>query len=327
MGSAEARPPQASVVVPSCNRAELLEPLVRALAAQQDIAEYELIFVDDRSTDNTGEVLARLAATSPVPLRVLRTTPDQAGRAAARNLGWRAAMASVVAFIDDDCLPEPGWLGALVRALTSSDVAQGLTEVKPSELHGSGPFARYIVVTEFSWKFETCNIAYRREVLERLDGFDPAFRHLGEDIDLGCRAIKLGARVRWCPEATVHHRVETSGSRLADWANWIRYTQRCESAALVVKKNPSWRAHLFGRWFYKPYHAYTVGVFAAAVLARRNLAAVALAGPWLFYRVVVDPRPARRRWLGAILPMAFVVDAAEVAATVRGAIRFRTLLV
>jgi GT2 family glycosyltransferase len=327
MGSAEARPPQASVVVPTHNRAELLQPLVRALAAQQDVDDYELIFVDDRSTDNTADVLAKLAATSTVPLRVLRTTPDQHGRAAARNIGWQAAMAPVVAFIDDDCLPEAGWLAPLVRALTDSHVAQGLTEVQPEEVHGSGPFARFVVITEFSWKFETCNIAYRRELLERLEGFDPAFRHLGEDIDLGCRAIKLGARVCWCPEATVHHRVETSGSRLADWLNWIRYTQRCESAALVVKKNPSWRAHLFGRWFYKPYHAYAVGVFAAAVLARRNLAALTLAGPWLIYRVAVDPRPARRRWLGAVLPMAFVVDAAEVAATVRGAIRFRTFLI
>lgn len=327
MSGLEEGPPEASVVVPTRNRAELLPALAGALAAQEGIGDYEVIFVDDGSTDETPEVLSRLAVSSTIPVQVLRTGPGDRGRAAARNLGWRSAKGPVVAFTDDDCRPEPGWLAALVRGLASSDLAQGLTEVDPRELHGSGPFARFIVITEFSWKFETCNIAYRRELLERLGGFDPAFRHLGEDIDLGCRALDLGARARWCPEAAVYHRVEKSSSRLADWLNWIRYTQRCESAALVVRRNPRWRAHLFARCFYKPYHAWTLGVFAALGLGRRHPAAATLAIPWVLYRVVIDPRPARRRWLGAILPMAFLADAAEVAATVRGAVRFRTFVV
>jgi glycosyltransferase involved in cell wall biosynthesis len=326
MSAVEARSPDVSVVVPTRNRAELLPPLADALAAQEGVEAYEVIFVDDGSTDGTADVVRRLEATSGIAVRLLRTDSGKRGRAAARNLGWRNARAPLIAFTDDDCLPEPGWLAALVRGLAGSDLVQGLTEVDARQLHGSGPFARFIVITEFSWKFETCNVAYRRELLERLGGFDPAFKHLGEDADLGCRAVELRAKARWCPDAVVIHRVEHSGSRLTDWLNWIRYAQRCESAALIVKRNPSWRSHLFVRSFYKSYHAYTLGVLGAIVFGPRKPAATVLALPWLLYRVAIEPRPARRRWLGAVLPMTFVVDAAEVVATIRGAIRFRTFL-
>jgi len=134
-------------------------------------------------------------------------------------------------------------------------------------------------------------------------------------------------RARWCPGAVVHHRVESSESRLADWANWLRYTRRCESAPLVVKRNPGWRVHLFARLFYKPYHAYVVAALGGLGLARRRPALAALMlTPWVVHRTFVEPRPARRRWLVAVLAMGFVVDAAEVVATIRGAVRYRTLL-
>jgi glycosyltransferase involved in cell wall biosynthesis len=328
IGSVEDRP-IVSVVVPTFNRAELLPRLAGALGEQRGIDAYELVFVDDASTDDTREVLDRLAATSPVTFHVLRTESSNGGPARPRNVGWRAARAPLVAFIDDDCVPRPDWLAELVAAADGADVIQGITDADPEQAPGSGPFARFIVVDKFSWKFETSNIAYRRTLLERLDGFDEQFpAPFGEDIDLGWRALAMGARMTWIQDAVVLHRVEKSGSRLRDWINWIRYAKRCELAALTVRKHPGLRRHMFGRYFYKPYHFLAVlAGLALAAAPRSRSAAVLLALPWVYYRTVVLPRPAPRKWLWAVLPMGFVVDAAEVVATVRGAAKYRTLIV
>lgn len=327
MSGVEAALPAVSVVVPTCNRAHLLRPVVEALAGQEGVGEFEVIVVDDRSTDATATALGELAATAGIPMRVLRTSADKRGPAAARNVGWRAARAPIIAFTDDDCAPQPGWLAALVKACDAAEVAQGLTEVDPDDASRVRPFARFIVITEFTWKFETCNLAYRRELLERLGGFDESLPFLfGEDVDLGWRATELGARASWAPDAIVYHQIHRTDSRVVDWVNWLRYVQRCRGAALVLKRNPGWRAHLSGRVFYKPYHAYTLGALVALALGRRRPAAGALAAPWLYYRLVVDPHPARLRWMSAALAMSFIADAAEVAATVQGAVRYRTML-
>jgi GT2 family glycosyltransferase len=324
-GSGEDRP-IVSVVVPTHNRAELLRRLGAALSSQEGVGAYEIVFVDDSSSDDTPEVLARVREEASVPVRVLRTQSSSGNPAHPRNLGWRAARAPLVAFIDDDCRPRHDWLGALVDALADADLVQGLTDADPDEAPGSGPFARFIVVTEFSWKFETCNIGYRRELLERLGGFDESFPlKFGEDVDLGWRAVDAGASFGWSPDAVVYHRVEKSGSRVRDWLNWIRYSRHCELAALTVRKHPGLRDHLWGRYFYKPYHLPTAIALAGVVIAPRSPRAAVLLGiPWVAYRSFVVPRAAPAKWLWAVLPMGFAVDAAEVVATVRGAIRYRT---
>ena len=159
--------------------------------------------------------------------------------------------------------------------------------------------------------------------------FDEQFpMPFGEDVDLGRRALAAGARTAWSADAVVYHRVEKSDSRVRDWLNWIRYARRCELAALTVRKHPGLRDHLYRRYFYKPYHAPTaLALVGVVVSARSPRLGVALALPWLAYRTAVVPRAAPRKWLWAVLPMGFVVDAAEVVATVRGAIRYRTPIV
>jgi GT2 family glycosyltransferase len=327
-GSGEDKP-IVSVVVPTRNRADLLLRLGAALSAQKGVGSFEIVFVDDCSTDETPQVLAQVQARASVPVQVLRTSSSSGNPARPRNLGWRAAQAPLVAFVDDDCRPRTDWVAALVDALGDADAVQGLTDADPDEAPGSGPFARFIVVTEFSWKFETCNIAYRRELLERLGGFDEGFPlKFGEDVDLGWRAVDAGARFAWSPEAVVYHRVEMSGSRVRDWRNWIRYSRHCELAALTVRKHPRLRDHLYRRYFYKPYHAPTALALLGIVLVPRSPRSTAvLALPWLVYRTAIVPRAAPRKWLWAVLPMGFVVDAAEVAATVRGAIKYRTPII
>jgi GT2 family glycosyltransferase len=322
-------PPTVSVVVPTFNRGPLLPRLAQQLTQQVGVGDYEIIFVDDASTDDTAEVLERLASQSPVPMRRLRTPASTGNPARPRNLGWKAARAPVVAFIDDDCLPQTDWLTELVRASDSADLVQGLTDADPVEAPSSGPFARFIVVTEFSWKFETCNIAYRKELLERLGGFDEGFPlKFGEDIDLGWRATAAHARLAFSPQAVVFHRVEKSGRRVRDWLNWVRYARHCELVALTVRKHPGIREHLYWRYFYKPYHLFTfLALIGLVVTPRARWWASPLVVPWVYYRSRVLPRPAPNKWLWAVLPMGFAVDVAEVVATLRGAVRYRRLVV
>src|SRR3954452_12468363 len=101
--------PALSVVVATRNRADRLPRLVRALEAQEGAPPFELVVIDDASTDATSTVLAQLAASSSMRI-VAHRLVDQRGPAAARNAGWRSARGELVAFTDDDCEPQPGWL-------------------------------------------------------------------------------------------------------------------------------------------------------------------------------------------------------------------------
>src|SRR5438093_9901845 len=104
--------PIVSVVVPTRQRAPLLSRLVAALEVQADVGAFEVIVVDDASADGTGTALERLASAASIPVRAVRLAARR-GPAGARNVGWRLARAPLVAFTDDDCVPQPGWLAAL----------------------------------------------------------------------------------------------------------------------------------------------------------------------------------------------------------------------
>jgi glycosyltransferase involved in cell wall biosynthesis len=111
-----------SVVVPTYRRPELLDRCLAALDRQDvDPAEYEVLVADDAASDTTRRHVAIRARMTRPAVRYLAVTTSH-GPAAARNVGWRAARGEVVAFTDDDCCPDPGWLAAGLAAC-SSDVA------------------------------------------------------------------------------------------------------------------------------------------------------------------------------------------------------------
>src|SRR5438128_1544197 len=127
--------PTISVVVPTHNRRALLERLVRALEHQEGAPPYEVVIVDDGFADGTADALARLAADAAVPLRtVLRDL--NGGPAAARNAGWEVATAPLVAFTDDDCVPDRKWLARLATRFEDADVVQGRTVPDPAQVDG-----------------------------------------------------------------------------------------------------------------------------------------------------------------------------------------------
>ena len=107
---------------------------------------FEVVVVDDASTDDTPILLAEIERSTELHLRVVRQKVN-GGPAAARNAGWRVARADLVAFVDDDCTPEAGWLAALERAFARNDrlgVVQGRTTA------ADGPRGAWTVAREIS---------------------------------------------------------------------------------------------------------------------------------------------------------------------------------
>ena len=283
--------PFVSVVVATRDRAPFLPDLVAALAGQtMDPSRFEVVVVDDGSTDGTWPALEALAETSTFRFKGLRLG-HSVGQGPARNAGVRATRGAVVAFTDDDCIPEPSWLSALTEPLDGGEnaphvVVQGRTEGWPED-DRHGPWARTVWVLRPSWLFETCNIAYRRRDVELAGGFpgrDEApcgadGKLVGEDAILGWRVMEHGAQLRFEPGALVHHRHFP-----ATYPEWLRDQRGRGAFPDLMGRSDVARQALWHRVFLAPRTAaYDLAVLslclAAATRRRRWLWGVA---PWIW---------------------------------------------
>lgn len=207
--------PAISVTVATWGRAAYLVDVVRALEGQTvRIDDFEVVIVDDASPDETWSTLAALAAGTPLRLLAARL-PANRGAAGARNAAVSLGRTPIVAFTDDDCLPAAGWLAGIQGAFQGgADVVQGRTVPLPSDEVGAGPWDHSIWVTGPTPFFETCNVAYRREAVLRVGGFDEADAFInqrrispfGEDAVLGAKIRGGGGTVCFSEAALVHHR-------------------------------------------------------------------------------------------------------------------------
>lgn len=201
-----------SIVVPAHNAGRTLERCLRALRAQDIPAEsYEIIVVDDGSTDDTA-MIAQAAS-----VRLIRI-PHQ-GPAAARNAGLQVARGEIVLFTDADCEPIPHWARSLMEALREPDVvgAKGTYLTRQREL-----IARFVQV-EYEERYarmagreridfvDTYSAGYRREIVLANGGFDTTFREpTVEDQELSFRLASKGYRLVFVPQAQVYHQHVTS---------------------------------------------------------------------------------------------------------------------
>ena len=311
-------PVDVSVVVATRNRALRLAALLDSLRAQDEV-RFELLVVDDASTDDTASMLQRREV--PFDLRIVGLERT-GGPAVARNAGWRHARAQLVAFTDDDCVAGPGWLAALVRQHHAHPAAliQGRTEPMPEELQRLNAFARTQRVDRLGPNFQTCNIAYPREVLERLEGFDEAFSHFGEDADLAWRAIEAGTPAVFAPDALTLHAVHPLGA-----PDVIRGSQRWADLVRAFARHPGLRRELFvHRIFWKIAHERLL-LALAGLLAARRTRGLSLALVIRYARLHRQVHPSWAETLRS-LPAHAAIDAAETAAMLRGSLRFRTLV-
>lgn len=306
-----------AVVVPARDAAATLDACLAGLAGQ--VPAHDVVVVDNGSRDAT----AAIAEAHPVVTRVLRRARGE-GPGAARDAGAAAAATDVIAFLDADCVPQPGWLAAGLAALADADLVQG--RVVPPPGARRGPWDRTLWVTTDTGLYESANLFVRRAWLERAGGFedfvDPGReRPFGEDTWFAWRARRHGARVAFCPGAEAHHAVFAATAR--DYLGERRREARfCDLVARVPELRD---AFLWRRAYLGPragaLHLALAATAAAAV--RRSPLPLLAAAPYL--RLLAAEARARTGVVsGRAAAVVAAGDLVAAAAKARASLRTRT---
>jgi glycosyltransferase involved in cell wall biosynthesis len=224
--------PRATVVVPTRDRPEALDRCLAALDAQtvdqldqfDQFDQFDVVVVDDGSRD-PGAIRA-VVARSP---RARLVVGDGRGPAAARNRGAAAATGPVVAFTDDDCRPDPGWLAALCARLDAGATVVAGATIPGNErvsVRASQLVTNHLVEESGDGRgavgfAPTCNIACRREVWDAVP-FDESFRSAAGEDRAWCDHLRAtGRRIDLVPEARVRHEPALTGAGF--WRQQLRY--------------------------------------------------------------------------------------------------------
>jgi GT2 family glycosyltransferase len=332
--------PSISVVVCSYNGAATIADCLEGLQ-RLEYPDCEIIVINDGSTDAT----ARIARSYGV--RVI-STPNH-GLSAARNLGLMAARGEIVAYTDDDARPDPHWLTYLAGVfLKTAHVGVGGPNIAPP---GDGPIAdcvanapggpvHVLLSDRVAEHIPGCNMAFRREALEAIGGFDPRFRAAGDDVDVCWRLQENGGTLGFHPGAMVwHHR---RNSLRAYWRQQVGYGR---AEALLEQKWPekynaaghvAWAGRLYGKGLAETlgwrrgriYHGVWGSAFFQRLYERApgTLASLPLMPEWYLFVLVLGLlgglgalwSPLRLVWplLGAALGLP-VLQAARAAARAR----------
>lgn len=241
-----------SVVVPTYNRRPILEKCLQALERQRwdatQISGFEVVVVDDGSTDSTVDWLQSEALAFP-HVRLLQQ--DHQGPAEARNRGVKAAKGDTIVFIDSDLVVLDGFLEAHANGLQQGEVEFSKTGNTPAPVFTYGrvintcnfeaPTSEPYKITDFSAAyFATGNVAIARVWLEKAGLFDTQFKLYGwEDLELGVRLKQLGLKLIKCPEAVGYHWHPPFA--LSQMPNLIdKEIQRGRMGVLFYQKHPTW---------------------------------------------------------------------------------------
>lgn len=276
----------ASIVVPTRGRPQLLSRCIASLVLQRfDPARFEIIIVDDgagidASSEETRSVVAGWAAHTAGSGPRITYMPSMGahGPAAARNCGWHAALAPIIAFTDDDTIARSDWLSNGVRAFDNDVHVVCGRVVMP--LNGTPTDYELDAKNLETAEFVTANCFCRKHVLEDIGGFDERFRFAWrEDSDLHFRLIDYRANIRREPRAVMMHPIRPAG-----WGVSLKQVKKVQFDALLYKKHPRLyrrKIRQKPRWdFYL-----TVGALLAcivALLAGSGAAALAAGLVWFF---------------------------------------------
>lgn len=198
---------QFSIVVPTCNRVDLLKRCLNALAAALQRVEgprVEVIVSDDSRDDATREMVV-----GGYPWVTWVRGPRR-GPAANRNTGVANARGSWILFTDDDCIPDIDWMRAWAAAIQDKPHFQ-VFEGKTVADRARARFDEESPVNTEGGYLWSCNMAIRRELFDRLGGFSESFPHATmEDIDFRLRLLASGERFAFVAEAIVCHPYRTT---------------------------------------------------------------------------------------------------------------------
>ena len=229
--------PQFSVVIPTCRQPALLLKCLDALGRQRlPRDQFEIIVVDEGNSPETETAVllfARQIARDGGPLEVrYLPQPERRGLAAARNRGWQSARGHIIAFTNEDCLPEPQWLSsALTCFQRGAQVMSGqLRALLPNQ---PTPLDKTVTPLKKA-DFLSANCFCRQSTLARVGGFEEAFDTAWrEDSDLQFKFIQAGIPIAKCPEAVVVYPIRTY-----PWYGLLQDERKNSYDALLYKRHP-----------------------------------------------------------------------------------------
>jgi GT2 family glycosyltransferase len=247
----EAKWPRISVIVCTHNGSGTILDCLRGLQ-RLDYPAIEVIIVNDGSTDDTVDIARQF------PFDVISIS--HLGLSTARNVGLQNATGEIIAYIDDDAWPDPDWLTYL--ALTFRDEAcsgAGGPNIRPpgestvSDCAADSPGGPiHVMLTDVEAEhLPGCNMAFRRDALAAVGGFDPAFRTAGDDVDLCWRMQSAGLKLVFSPAAVVWHRAPQSVA-----AYWNQQFGYGKAETILERKwpdkynfagHPIWTGRVYGR--------------------------------------------------------------------------------
>ncbi len=328
--------PKVSVIVCACNGEATLRWCLQGIRGL-DYPDYEVIVVDDGSTDNTAAV-ARECGYPAI------STPNR-GLSNARNTGLEAASGEIVAYIDCDASPDRDWLRYLTASFRATDHAGiGGPNLPPPDgwiadcvANAPGGPVHVLLSDREAEHIPGCNMAFRRQQLVEVGGFDPRFRAAGDDVDICWRLQQNGETLGFSAGAVVWHRARDSVR--AYWRQQIGYGK---AEALLERKWPekynvgghySWGGRLYGngvpqgllrRWRVY-YGKWGTGLFQAMYRTEGPaLSSLALMPEWhlvILLLAVLSALGALWSPLLAALPLALAASGLLIAQAVSGARR------
>ena len=284
--------PRVSVVVASYNGARTLETCLASLD-RLNYPDYEVILVDDGSTDST----AQIAKDHP---RARYIFQENKGLSVARNTGISAATGEVVAFTDSDCRADEDWLHYLIGDLLNTDFAGigGHNFLPPEDswvaaavmVSPGGP-AHVMLNDREAEHIPGCNMAFYKWALEEIAGFDPIYRKAGDDVDVCWRLQQCGHRIGFSPAGFVwHYRRSTVKAYLKQQAGYG------EAEALLMTKHPEYFNSAGGSiWRGRIYSSSNMGV----VVRRSVIYHGPFGGGW--FQTLYTPPPALALMLATAL--------------------------
>ncbi len=317
--------PFISVVVCAYNADSTMDGCLASFAKVK-YPKFEVIVVDDGSTDATGAIADRHAALAPY-IHVIHQ--PNLGLSAARNVGMNAAQGEVVAYTDSDCYVDPHWLHYMAWAFTDERfVAVGGPNLAPSEDNRTaacvavspGAPTHVLLTDEIAEHIPGCNMAYRKQHLAGIGGFDATYRAAGDDVDVCWRLQNEGHLIGFSAAMTVwHHRRNTVSAYLKQQKGYGR------AEALLLPKHKD-RFNMLGnsRWAGRIY-----GDISGALLAARPIVYHGAFGMGLF-QTLYEPKgslaaylPLSMEWmvvaLACLLATPFSLIAGAVGAVMAGA--------
>ncbi|MEX2287739.1 MAG: glycosyltransferase [Planctomycetaceae bacterium] len=316
--------PRVSVVVCSYNGAATLEQCLESLM-RLNYLDYEVIVVDDGSTDHTPEILDRFPTVHAI------RQPNR-GLSAARNAGLQAATGSIVAYTDADCFVDRDWLVHLIYQLHKTGAAAvGGPNLTPDDgwlaaciAASPGQPTHVLENDQVAEHVPGCNMAFRREVLIAINGFQPQYVKAGDDVDICWRLQQAGYWITFAPGGFVwHHRRQTPRAYLRQQSDYG------SAEALLRFQHPErFNQRGEGKW--------------NGVMYGRSLGGLCLGRPMIYhgtfgaglFQCVYQPRqahwamlPSTLEWHAAIALLCLVIPLWPFTGMIAGAMWLLSLLV